>query len=238
VSAALVPSGSYAVMAQRREPPDSLDFFPTPPWATRALSRCVLQPQGVKTRLLQVWEPACGEGHMSTALGDDFATVVATDVFDYSGGNPTRWPAGWWRTLDFIDPTEPQTPTVDWIITNPPFKVAEAFALRALALTHHGVALLVRSTWLEGVGRHERLFRPHPPAVIAQFAERVPMRKGQWNPEGSTATSYAWVVWRKGFTGTLFTWIQPGQRIALTMPEDTARFGVRTGAPLLDGAGP
>ena len=28
---------SSAVMAQRKEPPDSLDFFPTPPWATRAL---------------------------------------------------------------------------------------------------------------------------------------------------------------------------------------------------------
>ena len=28
---------STAVMARRAEAPDSLDFFPTPPWATRAL---------------------------------------------------------------------------------------------------------------------------------------------------------------------------------------------------------
>ena len=28
---------SYAVMAQRAEAKDSLDDFPTPPWATRAL---------------------------------------------------------------------------------------------------------------------------------------------------------------------------------------------------------
>ncbi|MGH8525505.1 MAG: SAM-dependent methyltransferase, partial [Gammaproteobacteria bacterium] len=28
---------SHAVMAQRLEPKDSFDDFPTPPWATRAL---------------------------------------------------------------------------------------------------------------------------------------------------------------------------------------------------------
>jgi hypothetical protein len=32
-----LPSGSTSVMARRVEPPDSLDFFPAPPWATRAL---------------------------------------------------------------------------------------------------------------------------------------------------------------------------------------------------------
>jgi hypothetical protein len=39
---ALLTKGFTAVMAQRREPPDSLDYFPTPPWATRALFRHVL----------------------------------------------------------------------------------------------------------------------------------------------------------------------------------------------------
>ncbi len=29
-------------MAQRREPPDAFDYFPTPLWATRALFRYVL----------------------------------------------------------------------------------------------------------------------------------------------------------------------------------------------------
>ena len=38
----IVPSGSTAVMARRVEAPDSLDFFPTPPWATRALVEHVL----------------------------------------------------------------------------------------------------------------------------------------------------------------------------------------------------
>ena len=33
---------SHAVMAQRTESPDSLDDFPTPPWATRAFVEHVL----------------------------------------------------------------------------------------------------------------------------------------------------------------------------------------------------
>lgn len=227
---------SHAVMAQRREPPDSLDFFPTPPWATRALFRCVFEPRGWlgHLRTKQAWEPACGEGHMSAVLQEFFATVIATDVFDYSGGAQARWPASWWRTLDFIDPTESQTPVVDWIITNPPFKVAEDFARRAIELTQHGVALLVRSSWLEGTGRYERLFRPHPPRLVVQFAERVPMTKGRWDPDASTATSYAWVLWIKDDTGPpTFDWIPPGQRTRLTHPADAARFGIRTDAPLL-----
>jgi hypothetical protein len=68
-------------MARRREPPDALDFFCTPPWATRALFRHVLPAIGVEAAV-SVWEPACGEGHMA-ALIEEFARgpVVASDIF-------------------------------------------------------------------------------------------------------------------------------------------------------------
>lgn len=41
-------------MAQRREPPGALDYFPTPPWATRALFRHVLPAIGIST-ISGVW---------------------------------------------------------------------------------------------------------------------------------------------------------------------------------------
>lgn len=220
----LLPFGGAAVMQRRHEPPDSLDFFPTPPWATRALLTHVLWPAWIQG--CTVWEPAAGEGHMAEVLREFFSTVVATDVFDYGRG---------YRISDFLgDPTSGGT---DWVITNPPFKVALDFALRAMSEARVGVALLVRSAWLEGTGRHDNLFRPHPPALIAQFAERVPMTKGRWDPDASTATSYSWVVWLTipHWDGTRFVWIPPGQRVALTKPDDAARFGVRTGAPLIEG---
>jgi hypothetical protein len=56
------PSWARALMASRQEPSDSLDFFPTPPWGTRALIERVLPALGIRPtdlRGLTAWEPAC-----------------------------------------------------------------------------------------------------------------------------------------------------------------------------------
>ena len=67
----------------------------------------------------------------------------------------------------------------------------------------------MRSAFLEGAERHRTLFRPRRPRLILQFTERVVMHKGKLSPKGSTATAYAWLVWRKGETGTRLDWIAP-----------------------------
>src|SRR3546814_3104060 len=76
----------HAVMAQRVEAHDSLDYFPTPPWATRALIEHVLIGTGWSKSLLArqiVWEPACGQGHMVIGLEGSFYAIWASDVHDY-----------------------------------------------------------------------------------------------------------------------------------------------------------
>jgi hypothetical protein len=201
----------------------NLDYFPTPPWATRALFTHVLPEIGVSCgpdRWPSAWEPACGGGHMSVVMEEFCAPVIATDVFDYSEGDRARWPAGWFRVQDFFDPTA-DTPVVDWIITNPPFKTAIDFTLRGIELAREGVAMLVRTQWIESNGRYNRLFRDQPPTVFAPFVERVPMVKGAWDPNASTATSYAWFVWLKNDASPWRTFlIPPGCRKALTLPGD------------------
>lgn len=206
-------NGSRAVMASRAEPDDSLDYFPTPPFATRALCEVIL-PRYCITRSSTAWEPACGEGHMAEVLGEYFREVVATDIHDYGYGD----------VADFLNPHTHCFP--DWIITNPPFNdKAEAFVLRAIEVAAVGVAMFLRLQWLETVGRYERIFRPHPPALIAQFSERVPLCKGRWDPDGSTATAYLWIVWNRSHRGpTEFAWIPPGQRERLALPDDRERF--------------
>jgi hypothetical protein len=176
---------SSAVMAQRREPKDSLEDFPTPPWATRALckfllERCLIWPGMV------VREPAANRGHMARALGEYFSRVIASDVADYGAGFPLD---------DFLMPGDLET--ADWTITNPPFRLAEEFLFRALQTTGLGVALLVRTSFLEGIGRHERVFSEAAPNFILQFSERVVMHKGRLSKDGSTATAYCWMIWIK-----------------------------------------
>jgi hypothetical protein len=207
----LLVNGARSVMGSRVEPDGSLDFFPTPPWATRALVELVLGDQ-----LGSIWEPACGEGHMAEVLREYCDNVDATDIFDYGYGIPD---------VDFLNPVNAGSIQDDWIITNPPFgDVTEQFVLRALDVAKIGVAMFVRVQWLESVGRYEAIFRDRPPTCVAFFAERVNLCKGRWEPDGTTASFYIWLVWIKGVQPRPPFWIPPGQRERLTKPDDAERF--------------
>lgn len=189
---------SHAVMAQRVEAKDSLDDFPTPPWATRALVEHIIEQEN-GTSSLSVLEPACGRGYMAQALKEYFGTVTATDVHDY----------GYGATTDFLTHVC-ATASHDWVITNPPFRRAEEFIQRSLPIARRGVAMLVRTVFIESVGRYERLFSQTPPSKVAQFVERVPMVKGRVDRKASTATGYAWVVWEKDVgTSPSLVWVPP-----------------------------
>jgi len=227
-TASPLPRGGRAVMEQRKLPTDSLDYFPTPPWATRALLEHVI-PDARGT----CWEPACGGGHMVNVLTERFATVYASDVHDYGG---RQWVGSFvGHGPDVIH--ERFRDPLDWIITNPPFNLAVEFAERALGAETTGVALLVRMSWLEGGERYRRLFERTPPAIVAPFVERVPMVAGRWDPDASTATAYAWFVWKRHAassplaTETRLVWIPPGCRDRLMRPDDRRRFAPETVPP-------
>lgn len=193
---------SHATRAQRAEPHDSLDDFPTPMWAARALCVHVIHPliaSPAEIGRMTCWEPAANRGYMARALAEYFRRVTQSDVHDYGVGISVR---------DFLF-SYPDRP--DWIITNPPFRLAEQFVLRALCTMRCGVAVLVRLQFLESRARFKRLFQAHPPLLIAQFVERVAIVRGRLDRAASTATAYAWVVWHAGSQdrSTRFLWIPP-----------------------------
>ena len=171
------------MMAKRTEETDSLDFFPTPLWATRALIEKVIGAGNVSG--LECLEPACGMGHMVRPLSEYFRAVDAFDIHPYGCG----------MVIDFLDIDERESRRWDWIITNPPFNLAEQFIIKARTMCRHGVAMLVRTQFLETVGRYNRLFKSDPPNITAIFVERVPMLKGRVSKTATTATSYCWLIW-------------------------------------------
>lgn len=219
---------SSAVMAQRKEAHDSLDDFPTPPWATRALIEHVLMVPGASRRALcrsTAWDPACNRGFMARPLREYYAAVKASDIHDYGY-------AGHQKTVDFLWPGSSNDVggDIDWVITNPPFRLAEQFIERAFDLNLDGFALLMRTSFLESEGRHSSIFSRFAPDVVAQFSERVVMHKGKIvDPnvavlvldkasgemvlrKPSTATSYMWFVWLNGRqrnTRSTLVWIPP-----------------------------
>jgi hypothetical protein len=172
-------------MAQRNEALDSLDDFPTPPWATRALIEHVINKPDELSQM-DCLEPACNRGFMSAVLGEYFAKVYSTDIHSY----------GYGEVRDFLE-VPYAAGSVDWVITNPPFRLGEEFIKKGLIVARRGVAMLTRTVFVESVGRYERLFTKTPPTKFAQFTERVPMVKGKLDKKASTATGYCWLVWEK-----------------------------------------
>lgn len=200
---------SPAVMAQRKEPDDSLDDFPTPPWATRAL--CELLGGQSALSIYNCLEPACGRGHMTMALREYFGAVSGSDVHDYGFGE-------FMVVDDFLFPGLDRPP-FDFVITNPPFRLAAQFIKKAREVATKTTAMLVRSQFLEGQARYLDLFKPNPPTIIAQFVERVPMFRGRCvrytvdkngkKHRAATATAYTWLIWTWRHEHPEFRWIAP-----------------------------
>jgi hypothetical protein len=192
-------------MSQRHEPADSADDFPTPPWATRALLPFINTYPLTLLSNSNCLEPAAGRGYMSRTLAEAFREVVATDRYDYGDCDVGRGDFLYhqWRNRSF-----------DWVITNPPFKSAKEFVIKALPIACDGVAMLTRTAFLESVGRYEQLFSVHQPTSVLQFVERVPMVRGRLDRSVSTATSYAWIVWdKRAPPETRLIWIPPCRKL-------------------------
>lgn len=184
---------SSAVMQQRSEPADSFDYFPTPLWATRAICERINIDRGDV-----ILEPACGEGYMSRALSEYSDDVRSYDIQDLGFGGRG----------DYLFPNDYSD--CDWTISNPPFVLAEEFILKAIMHSRKGVAMFVRSAFIEGKGRFENLFSKVPPSHYFQFVERVALVKGRVDEHVSSATAYCWIVWEKDSDDkTELNWIAP-----------------------------
>lgn len=194
----------------RAVPREGLDFYPTPPWATRALLHDVMPRLGLAVeRDFVLWDPACGAGHMAYVLREYSDRVLASDIHDYGHG----------EVRDFFAVLSQPS---DWIITNPPYNRATDFFLHALELRpRQGVAMLARLQLLEGKDRYARLFSQYV-VHVAPFVERVGFNPGAWDPcRDRGVSAYAWFVWVPSRASSSIVWIPPGRR-ELTRDADSA----------------
>lgn len=100
------------------------------------------------------------------------------------------------------------------ILTNPPYKYAMEFVLRALELLQSGCKcyMFLKLTFLESEKRYKELFAKQPPKAIYVFSKRVLCAKNgefeRMREGGGSAVAYAWFVWQKGYAGkTEVSWI-------------------------------
>jgi hypothetical protein len=169
------------------------DFYATDPIAARLLLECENLSQNI-------WEPACGQGHLAQVFKDAGHTVRATDLID----------RGYGEVQDFLSTDEKY---LGDIITNPPFRLAKEFILKALDAVSPGnkVCMFLKIQFMEGKGRKE-LFTKYPPKTIYVTSSRIGCAKNgdfqQLKKDGGTALAQAWYVWEKGFNKiTQLKWI-------------------------------
>jgi hypothetical protein len=146
------------------------DFYATDPIAIDRLLSAYTLPKG------QVWECACGQGHLAKRLIELGYNVVATDLIDRGYGR---------GDVNFFLEDIPSG--VNTILTNPPYKYAADFVLRALdVLPDKGVcAMLLRTLALEGSDRYERIYKNTPPNMFYNAP------RGCYVPKTASSTRFA-----------------------------------------------
>lgn len=175
---------------------ESNDFYATDPESLGIFLKA-LERDNVKLHQ-DIWECACGQGHLSKKLIDNGYKVFSTDLIDRGFGTPG---------IDFLKIY------YKWngdILTNPPYKYAKEFVEKSLQVTEVGayVVMFLKIQFLEGKGRR-KLFEKYPPKYIYVNSSRQTCYiNGYMGTKMSSASCYCWFVWENGFKGEpIIRWI-------------------------------
>ena len=167
------------------------DYYATDPIAAHLLLE-------VEPELYNIWECACGEGHLAKVFDNKNKLNKATDLID----------RGYGAIENFLYCNEPYH--AGDIITNPPYKYAKEFVEHALDLIDEGryVCMFLKVLFLESRSR-KQLFQQYPPKTIYISSSRINCAKnGDFNLYTSSAIAYAWFVWQKGYNSeAIIKWI-------------------------------
>ncbi len=167
------------------------DFYATDPYALEIFLKKIEQ-DGLKLHE-NIWECACGQGHLSKTLEAKKYKVWSTDIVDRGYGEGkvnflTCLPGGKWNGD---------------ILTNPPYKYAKEFVERAIELTDEGyyTVMFLKIQFLEGQARLN-LYKKYPPKYIyVNSARQTCYINGDMSKKMSSASCYCWFIWQKGFKG-------------------------------------
>lgn len=168
------------------------DFYATSPEAAEWLLKLEKLNENI-------WEPACGEKHLSDVFEREGHNVRSSDLIvrgreieklDFLSSNNKGWPS-----FEKFD-----------IITNPPYSKAKEFIEKSMELVPDGckVIMFLRLQFLEGKARRD-LFKKYPPARVWVSSSRITCAKNAdfagMKASGGSAVCYAFFTFIKGFSG-------------------------------------
>jgi len=187
---------------KKTSPGRGRDYYATPPKALEDL----LQQE----KFEDVWECADGEGHLCRVLKSHGILAKHSDIV-YRGCG---------EVIDFLKYEG------KWngdIITNPPYRWALDFVLKALEIVpeRRKVAMLLRIQFLEGIRRRRQLLEENPPKRVYIWSRRIICAlNGKFDEVKSAVMMYGWFVWEKGFKGDpVIKWLDKMNNAKKVQPE-------------------
>lgn len=173
------------------------DFYATDP-NTLELFLDTLKKDNIKLHK-NIWECACGMGHLSKVLEHKGYNVYSSDLINRGYGNYNK---------DFLNMEGLKGHD---ILTNPPYRYAKEFVEHSLNILDDGYycIMLLKIQFLEGKARKE-LFNKYPPKyVYVNSSRQTCYINGDMSKKLNSATCYCWFIWEKGFKGEpIIRWIK------------------------------
>ena len=156
------------------------DFYETPYSITRHLLDCEFFDTS-----LTVCEPACGEGAIVNILKEkwDENKITSYDI-----------------DKNFFNDTQ----QYDYIITNPPFSIAQEFVKQAKKLAKVKFAFLLPLSYLHGKKRYDKIYTDKNYGLEKVYVfTRYPMLGDKLREDGKYRTGmmvYAWYIFTNGYS--------------------------------------
>lgn len=170
------------------------DFYPTP----QSLVKVLLGSYNIP-RTITIWEPACGEGAISSFLKEEGYSVFSTDLRSTRAED---------KVFDFLDrsiPLPEEVKNVDIIITNPPFSRFDDFVIRAKELAPI-VIMICKVNFLGAYQRSDRgVWKnlKHFNVFNRQVDYRSPVREDGKFQCGNLITG--WAIWDRSWKENYWT---------------------------------
>lgn len=146
-----------------------------------------------------LWECACGEGHLSKKLESLGYNVISTDLIDRGYG------------IGGVDFLKQEEVFAGDIITNPPFNQGLEFVQHALSLVNNGnkVFMFLKLCFLEGQKRRKLFDTKQLRCVYVSSKRMGCANNGEFGKyKASSAIAYAWFEFEKGYSGDpIIKWI-------------------------------
>lgn len=186
-----------------KQPRQKEDFYATSPKAVE-LFLASLKRDGVQLNS-DLWECACGQGHISKVLINAGYSVFSSDLINRGYSE---------QTIDFLKDEISLDLLKTDIITNPPYKMAKEFVLRGLDLLQEGnrLILFLKIRFLEGERRFNQIFRNTPPEFVYVHVTRQSCAMdGDFEQycKSSGSECYCWFIFKKGYKGEpVLRWIE------------------------------